>query len=132
MAILTGLAAIFISRHMGRVIDRQNDVIKQSRKALSRQEEEYRILFETMAQGVVYQNAEGEIIIANPAAQHILGLSLDQMKGRTSKDPRWKAVDKNKNELPGDRHPAMVALKIKKRVKDFIQGVFNPKHNDYV
>ncbi|MCM2285360.1 MAG: PAS domain S-box protein [Desulfobacula sp.] len=132
MAIFTGLAAIFISRHMGRLIDRQNEIIKRSRQALSRQEEEYRILFETMAQGVVYQNADGEILTANPAAQHILGLSLDQMKGRTSKDPRWKAVDKNKKELPGDRHPAMVALKTKKIVKDFIQGVFNPKHNDYV
>jgi PAS domain S-box-containing protein len=132
MAIFTGLAAIFISRHMGRLIDRQNEIIKRSRQALSRQEEEYRILFETMAQGVVYQNADGEILTANPAAQHILGLSLDQMKGRTSKDPRWKAVDKNRNELPGDRHPAMVALKTKKIVKDFIQGVFNPKHNDYV
>jgi PAS domain S-box-containing protein len=132
MAILTGLAATFISRHMSRLIDRQNDIIKRSRKALSRQEEEYRILFETMVQGVVYQNAAGEILTANPAAQHILGLSLDQMKGRTSKDPRWKAVDKNRNELPGDRHPAMVALKTKKVVKDFIQGVFNPKHNDYV
>jgi PAS domain S-box-containing protein len=132
MAILTGLTATFISRHMGMVIDRQNDIIKKSRKELSRQEEEYRILFETMAQGVVYQNADGEILAANPAAQYILGLSLDQMKERTSKDPRWKAVDKNRNELPGDGHPAMVALKTKKIVKDFIQGVFNPKHNDYV
>ncbi|OGR22131.1 MAG: hypothetical protein A2277_12740 [Desulfobacterales bacterium RIFOXYA12_FULL_46_15] len=132
ISFFTGLAAIFISRHMGMVIDRQNDLIRQSRKALSKSEEQYRILFETMVQGVVYQNADGEIISANPAAGHILGLSLDQMKARTSKDPEWKVVDKDKNELPEDRYPAMLALGTGKVVKNFILGVYNPGINDYV
>ncbi|MFA5903560.1 MAG: PAS domain S-box protein, partial [Desulfobacula sp.] len=132
ISIFTGLFATFISRHMGMVIDRQKDVIKQSRKALSKSEEQYRILFETMVQGVVYQNAAGEIISANPAAEQILGQDLDQMKGRTSRDPRWKSVDKDKNELPGDQHPSMVALKSGKVVKDFVLGVFNPKKNEYI
>ena len=58
----------------------------------SEREEQFRALFETLAQGVVYQNAQGEIIAANPAAERILGLTLDQMQGRTSGDPRWRAV----------------------------------------
>ena len=43
--------------------------------ALARREEKYRTLFETMVQGVVYQDAEGRIISANPAAEEILGLT---------------------------------------------------------
>ncbi|HOW67642.1 MAG TPA: response regulator [Candidatus Paceibacterota bacterium] len=43
---------------------------------LSRQHEEsFRALFETMAQGVVYQDREGHILTANAAAERILGLT---------------------------------------------------------
>ncbi len=86
----------------------------------------FRELFETMSLGVVYQDAKGRIIAANPAAEMILGVTIDQMMGRTSKDPRWRAISEDGQELPGDRHPAMVALRTGKRVSDFIMGVFNP------
>ncbi|MBD3252624.1 PAS domain S-box protein, partial [Candidatus Pacearchaeota archaeon] len=105
---------------------------RKAEKELKESEKKYRTLFDTMAQGVVYQDADGGIISANPAAQRILGLSFDQMQGRTSMDPQWKAVDENKKELPGEKHPAMIALKTGKPVKDFVQGIFNPKIDDYV
>ncbi len=106
-------------------------VKKEAENEIRESEKKYHILFDTMAQGVVYQNAEGKIISANPAAERILGLTLSQMQGRTSMDPRWKAVDKDKNILPGDKHPAMAALKTGEKVSDFLQGIFNPKKNDY-
>jgi PAS domain S-box-containing protein len=103
-----------------------------AREKIRESEEKYRHLFETMDQGVVYQNPKSEIISANPAAERILGLTLDQMKGRTSVDPRWKAVDKHRENLPGEKHPAMVALQTGKEVHNFLQGIFNPQLNDYV
>ena len=100
---------------------------KQSGDALHKSEENYRRLFETMAQGVVYQSADGKIISANPAAEKILGLSLDQMQGRTSLDPDWKSIREDGSELSGQKHPSMVALRKGKPVERFIMGVFNPK-----
>jgi PAS domain-containing protein len=50
---------------------------KRSEEALQESEERYRTMFETMAQGAVYQDAEGRIITANKAAERILGLTLD-------------------------------------------------------
>lgn len=129
---ITGIIATLISRHLSRVIDKQKKVVIKSQSALKKSEKKYRNLFETMAQGVVYQNAEGEIISANTAAENILGLTTDQMMGRKSVDPEWKAVDENLNELQGEKHPAMLALKTGKEIKNFVQGVFNPKKNDYV
>ncbi|MDZ4154903.1 PAS domain-containing protein, partial [Methylicorpusculum sp.] len=41
-------------------------------------------LFDALPLGIVYQNLRGQIISANPAAEKILGLSLDQMRGVTS------------------------------------------------
>lgn len=109
------------------------DVTEQRTAAerLRESEERYRMLFETMAQGVVYQNCDGQIISANPAAEHILGLSIDQMRGRQSIDPRWKAVHEDGSDFPGETHPAMVALRTGKVVVNVVMGVYNPVKQEY-
>lgn len=89
-------------------------------------------LFETMAQGVVYQNEKGEIIRANPSAQKLLGLSFDQMQGRKSVDPGWRAVRADGSPFPGEEHPAMEALKTGKSVHQVVMGVFHPQKKEYV
>lgn len=89
-------------------------------------ERTFRNLFETVAQGVVYQDRDGRITAANPAAQRILGLTLDQLQGRTSIDPRWQAVNEDGSPLPGEQHPAMVALRTALPVNDVVMGVTRP------
>lgn len=101
--------------------------IKQAEHALRESEKKYRTLFETMLQGVVYQNERGEILSANPAAEKILGLSLAQMQGRTSLDPRWRAIREDESDFPGEQHPAMVALRTGQEVRGQVMGVFNPQ-----
>jgi len=105
---------------------------KEAEKKLKENKTRFRTLFETMAQGVVYQNNKGEITMANKAAEQILGLNFKQMIGKKSVDPEWKAVDKDKNEMSGEKHPAMIALNTGKEVKSFIQGIYNPAKKDYV
>jgi len=100
---------------------------KRMKADLQASETKYRTLFETMAQGVVYQRADGKIISANPSAERILGLSLDQMQGRTSMDQRWKAIRENGDALSGDEHPAMVALKTGNPVLGYVMGIFSPE-----
>jgi len=104
---------------------------KQAEDAMRENEEQYRVLFEKMAQGLVKQDAAGRIINANSAAERILGLSLDQMQGRTSVDPRWRAVHQDGTDFSGETHPAMVALKTGKEVRDVVMGVFNPAKEAY-
>ena len=104
---------------------------KRIEEALRASEEKHRTLFETMAQGVVYQDSNGRIVSANPAAERILGLTLDQMQGRTSTDPRWKAIHEDGSDFPGETHPLMVALKTGKEVRNVVMGVFNPNSEEY-
>ena len=99
---------------------------KHMEAVLKASEETYRTLFETVPQGVVYQDAQGRITSANPAAQRILGLTLDQMQGRTSIDPRWHAMHEDGTPFPGEQHPAMVALRSRQPVKDVVMGVALP------
>ncbi|WP_347989520.1 diguanylate cyclase [Methylomonas sp. AM2-LC] len=100
---------------------------KLTLEKLKRSEETYRTLFETVAHGVVYQNKNGHIISANPAAEHILGLSLDQMQGRTSMDPRWGAIHEDGTPYLGELHPTMIAIKTGKPVYDVVMGIKQPK-----
>ena len=60
--------------------------------------------------GVVVQRPDGEIISANEAACKILSLTMEQLCGRSSFDPSWRAVDAEGEFLPGERHPAMVTI----------------------
>jgi PAS domain S-box-containing protein len=107
------------------------DRLRHSEAALQESERKHRALFETMAQGVVYHGTDGSIISANPAAQRILGLTLDEMQGRTSTDPRWRTIHEDGSEFPGETHPAMVALRTGHEVRDVVMGVFHPRENDY-
>jgi diguanylate cyclase (GGDEF)-like protein/PAS domain S-box-containing protein len=99
---------------------------KRVEAALLASEATYRTLFETVPQGVVYQDATGAITAANPAALRILGLSLDQLQGRTSVDRRWQAVREDGSPFPGEEHPAMVALRTRQEVRDVLMGVHVP------
>jgi len=91
----------------------------------------YYPLFKSMAQGVIYQDAEGKLIDANAAAETILGLTKEQLYGRTSYDPRWHAVKENGDEFPGEIHPASISLKTGKPVKDVIMGIYHPVEEKY-
>jgi PAS domain S-box-containing protein len=103
---------------------------KQAEDRLRESEEKHRALFETMAQGVVYQDVEGWIISANPAAERILGLSLDQMQGKTLLDPCWRAVQEDGSDFPGEMHPSNLALRTEEEVRNVVMGVFNPQTDE--
>ncbi len=90
-------------------------------------EERYRRLFETMAEGVVYQNVQGEIISVNPAAERILGWSVNDRTGRVSAHSCWKVMGEDGIALPDDQHPSMIALHTGQPVMGAVVGVFNPQ-----
>jgi len=104
---------------------------KQTEETLSNSEARFRFLFDSVPQGMIHQDATGRVIDANPAAQKILGLTLDQLQGRTSFDPRWKSIHEDGSEFPGETHPAMLALQTGKNVSDVVMGVCNPATEEY-
>ncbi len=89
-------------------------------------------LFHNFPIGIVYQNANGEIINANKAAEEILGLSFDQMQGKKSVDPSWKSIKEDGTDFPGEEHPAMVSLRTGKIIKDVVMGVYHAANDDVV
>jgi PAS domain S-box-containing protein len=86
-----------------------------------------RLVLDTMAEGVVVQDATGAITSANRCSELILGLTLDQLQGRTSIDPRWRSVRENGEAFPGDEHPAMVSLRTGEPLENVLMGVHKPE-----
>lgn len=102
----------------------------QAVQNLEASEERYRDLFENMDQGVVYHDASGRIVNANPSACEALGLSLSQLLGKTSIDPDWYVIREDGSLFPGDEHPSSVVLRLLKPVRNVIMGVHRSKEND--
>ncbi len=88
-------------------------------------------LFQSMAIGIVYQDSTGKIISANQAAEELLGLTQDQLMGRTSMDPEWHAIHPDGTLFPGETHPAMQALQTGKPVYNTPMGVYHPLLKKY-
>ena len=105
---------------------------KHTEELLRESELKYRTLFEAMSQGVVHHGSDGKIISANPAAESILGISIDQMQAKTPTDSRWLAIREDGSEFPEDAHPSMVTLRTGKVLQNVVMGVFSPKADGYI
>jgi PAS domain S-box-containing protein len=104
------------------------DVTEQKRveSDLRESEERHRSVVAVLADGVILQDRDGVIRAANASAERILGLTADQILGRTSLDPRWRAIKEDGSPFPGDCHPGMVTLATGKPLRDVIMGVRKP------
>jgi two-component system cell cycle sensor histidine kinase/response regulator CckA len=100
--------------------------------AMRESELRFRTLFETTTVGVVSQDRDGKIVMANPAAERILGLRERALLALTSDDPRWRAIYEDGSPSPGESHPASVALRTGKPVSGVVMGVWNPVQGAHV
>ncbi len=104
---------------------------KQAEAALRESEAHSRTLSETMFQGVVYQDAEGNILSMNPAAVAILGKTPEDFLGTTSVDQGPDCVREDGSPFPGLEHPSMVALATGREVRNVTMGVYNSREKGY-
>jgi PAS domain S-box-containing protein len=88
--------------------------------------QELQTIFAAVAEGIVVQDVSGAITACNAAAEEILGLTKDQLTGRSSMDPRWQAIREDGSPLPGDEHPAMVTLRTGRASRGTVFGVSTP------
>jgi PAS domain S-box-containing protein len=83
-------------------------------------------IFSCMSEGVVFHDADGHIRLCNQSAERILGLTADQIAGRSSLDPLWRTIREDGTPFPGEEHPAMVTLRTGVPLSDVPMGVYKP------
>ena len=87
------------------------------------QRERLTLIFETISEGVVLIGADASIVECNTAAGRILGLSLDQLRGRVALSSAWGCIRRDGSDLPPDELPAAVTLRSGAPVRGFVQGI---------
>ncbi|MEI7830372.1 MAG: ATP-binding protein [Prolixibacteraceae bacterium] len=105
---------------------------KKADEALKASEEEFKNLVWDMQVGVILQSPESKIILSNPKALELLGISEEQLLGRTSFDPTWNVIHEDGSPFPGCTHPVPTAIATGQSVCDVIMGVYRPSNNDRV
>jgi diguanylate cyclase (GGDEF)-like protein/PAS domain S-box-containing protein len=85
-----------------------------------------RVLADTMHAGMTVQDRDGRILTFNARALSILGLTEDQLLGRTSLDPAWQTVHEDGTLFAGEDHPAMVTLATGRALSGVVMGVHRP------
>ncbi len=104
---------------------------RETEAALRTSEESFRRLFDSMAQGVIYHDANGLILSSNRAAEQILGRPVSRIVGRHSTDTCWQCVREDGSPFPGEAHPAIEALRTGRPVHNVTMGILRPDENDY-
>jgi PAS domain S-box-containing protein len=83
-------------------------------------------LLSALDEGIVVMNAEAVILHCNRSAERILGLTAEEMAGRTTHDPRWQPIHEDGSPFPGDTHPVSVSLRTGQPQHNVIMGVRKP------
>jgi PAS domain S-box-containing protein len=102
------------------------DVQAQQMLHLAAEGVQFRTIFAAMREGVVLQDRTSTILRHNPAAAALLGLTHDQLLGKSSVDNDWRIVDASGAPLPVEAQPSMVCLDTGEPVLNFVLGVHLP------
>ncbi|MEI6435879.1 MAG: PAS domain S-box protein [Bacteroidota bacterium] len=87
-------------------------------------------LVTNMPVGVLLQGPNADIKLCNSKALELLGLTEDQLMGRTSFDPNWNVIHEDGSPFPGNTHPVPQAIATRLPVRSVIMGVYRPSTND--
>jgi diguanylate cyclase (GGDEF)-like protein/PAS domain S-box-containing protein len=86
----------------------------------------YESVLASLVEGIVVQDLTGRIVAFNASALRILGLTAEQLTGRSSLDPSWAAVHADGTPFPGEQHPSMVTLRTGEPLLGVLMGVRPP------
>lgn len=85
--------------------------VSATQQAFLSQEAEYQAVIRSMSEGVVVHEMDGRIRSANPSAERVLGLTLDEMTGRTPMSPGWQLTDEDGVPVAPDSVPSEVTAR---------------------
>jgi PAS domain S-box-containing protein len=102
----------------------------QAENALKQSEEKYRTLVQKIQVAVVVHGADTQILVSNSMAQELLGLSADQMFGKTAIDPAWHFYREDGSVLPQAEYPVNQVLASRSALRNCTLGVHRPQRED--
>lgn len=113
-------------------LQNQNIELLQTQNSLQKSEERYIAFLDNLDAGIVIHAKDSSITMANQRASVLLGLSIDQLKGKVAIDPAWNFVKTDQTPLELDFYPVNRILKKKSAIKNQVLGVVQSKDSKIV
>ena len=86
-------------------------------------------VIENVAIGILVQNPQSEIVKSNNAACTMLGLSVDEVLGKTSFDGYWRAIKVDGTDFKVEEFPVSQAIQKLKPINNIVMGLHLPLNN---
>lgn len=99
---------------------------KQAEEELLESNEKYLNLMDSLGTGVILHAPDTSIILSNPKASEILGITHEQMQGKKAIDPQWKFVRNDGTDMPLEEYPVNKALSLMKSFSEYFIGIKHP------
>ncbi len=99
---------------------------KRAEHALRQAEQRLDKMLQTMVDGMVVVDLEGQITYANQSAERILEIYRDEIVGRYYNEREWRQIDEEGNPYPLAQLPLAVALREGREVQDLEHGILAP------
>jgi len=104
----------------------------QAVRSLRESEKKYKDLLNSLNVGVVVYAPDSSILLSNPKASSILGLTEDQMMAKNAIDLQWKFLRENGTPMPLEEYPVNQIISTKMPIHNMVIGIKHPKTNDFV
>lgn len=102
----------------------QNITFKKAQEAaLQDNERRLQSLLDKLQAAVVVHGSDTAIRYANPTACAALGLTFDQMLGKTAIDRHWGFVREDGTTMPASEYPVNIVVRSKAHLHDYVVGV---------
>jgi two-component system CheB/CheR fusion protein len=93
---------------------------------LRESEQRYRSVVSALSEAIVLHARNGTILAWNQAAERIFGLSGEQMKERTTLDPRWQTIHEDGTPFTSETRPSQVVFRTGEPQSNVIMGIYKP------
>ena len=108
------------------IVNHNINDIKSKEQELAAAEKKYQIVMNTLPEGVVMINADGKIEACNKRGAEILGFSEQELLGKITASPVWKAIKEDGSVFPLTEFPAIVSLQTGFPQRNVIMGIEQP------
>jgi len=102
----------------------------QADVALQNSEQKYRSLMENLSCGVVVHHPDTAVMLANAMAAVLLGLTADQMQGKTASDPAWGFLAEDETPMRLPDYPVNRVLATGEWLRNQVVGVRHPDRTE--
>lgn len=105
--------------------------VKRAEAQVRRDSRQFTLMLMNMQVGILLQGPQAEILLGNPKALELLGLTEDQLLGKSPYDSDWRVVHEDGTALPDQDHPVPRAIASRSPVQGVTMGVYRPRTADW-